>query len=169
VQNPAVIDRRYNSMKRKYKPRLKRLKWLFSDHPVYYITVCTEPRRSILANIEIHDSFKVFAERAKGYKVLVGRYVIMPDHAHFFAAFPPNSPSVSQWMKSWKNALSKTLRHMQIAAQHWEKNFFDHVMRSADSYDEKWEYVRQNPVRAGLTKRPEDWPYQGEINHLTAL
>jgi hypothetical protein len=26
----------------------------------------------------------------------------------------------------------------------------------------KWNYVRENPVRAGLVKA-EDWPYAGEI------
>ncbi|MHB8653690.1 MAG: REP-associated tyrosine transposase [Terriglobia bacterium] len=156
-------------MKPKFKPRLQRLKWLFTDCPVYYVTVCTGPRRSILANNEMHDSFKTFADRAKDYSVLVGRYVLMPDHAHFFAAFNPNSPTLSKWMKSWKNTLSKTLRHMKIPAPHWEKDFFDHVMRSAESYEEKWEYVRMNPVRAGLVAHPEDWPYQGEIHRLTVL
>ena len=164
----AVIDRRYK-METKYKPRLQRLKWLFTDCPVYYLTVCIEPRRSILANKEMHDSFKTFAHRATDYSVLVGRYVLMPDHAHFFAAFNPNSPTLSIWMKSWKNALSKTMRHMGIAAQHWEKDFFDHVMRSAESYEEKWLYVRENPVRAGLVKHWQDWPYQGEIHILTVL
>lgn len=39
-------------------------------------------------------------------------------------------------------------------------------MRSAESYDAKWEYVRANPVRAGLVADPDDWPYQGEISIL---
>ena len=45
----------------------------------------------------------------------------------------------------------------------WERGFFDHVIRNAESYAQKWDYVRQNPVRAGLVERAEDWPYQGEI------
>jgi hypothetical protein len=32
--------------------------------------------------------------------------------------------------------------------------------------DDKWSYVRENPVRAGLVARAEDWPYQGELNVL---
>jgi hypothetical protein len=51
----------------------------------------------------------------------------------------------------------------------WQKRFFDHVMRSAESYEQKWTYVRDNPVRAGLVGRAEDWPYQGEIHHLAVL
>jgi putative transposase len=50
-----------------------------------------------------------------------------------------------------------------IPVPHWQKTFFDHVLRSAESYTEKWHYVRENPVRAGLVKRWEDWPFRGEI------
>ena len=62
--------------------------------------------------------------------------------------------------------MSKRLRETNGEGTHWEKDFFDHVLRSQESYLEKMEYVRQNPVRAGLVKRPEDWPYQGEIHRL---
>jgi putative transposase len=66
-------------------------------------------------------------------------------------------------MKSLKNSLSKTLRQRRIAAPHWQKDFFDHVMRSEESYEQKWNYVVLNPLRAGLVERSEDWPFQGEI------
>ena len=45
----------------------------------------------------------------------------------------------------------------------WQRGFFDHLLRSAESYGQKWNYVRENPVRAGLVAQPEDWPYAGEI------
>jgi REP element-mobilizing transposase RayT len=73
---------------------------------------------------------------------------------------------LSEWMKSLKNSPSKTLRGMNIPAPHWQKGFFDHVMRSEESYSEKWLYVAENPVRKHLVARPEDWPYQGEIYPL---
>ncbi len=75
---------------------------------------------------------------------------------------------LSEWMKSFKNSLSKTLREMNVPAPHWQKGFFDHVMRSKESYSEKWLYVAENPVRKHLAARPEDWPYQGEIFALQA-
>ena len=43
-------------------------------------------------------------------------------------------------------ALQNTHAHRPL----WQSEFFDHVIRSADSYTEKWNYVRENPVRAGL-------------------
>jgi len=45
----------------------------------------------------------------------------------------------------------------------WQRGFFDHLLRSEESYGQKWNYVRENPVRAGLAQNPEDWPYAGEI------
>jgi hypothetical protein len=69
-------------------------------------------------------------------------------------------------MKSLKNSLSKAMRALAIPAPHWQKGFFDHVLRSDESYSQKWEYVRENPVRAGLAKTLEDWPYWGELWRL---
>ena len=41
----------------------------------------------------------------------------------------------------------------------WQKNFFDHRLRSDESWDEKAAYIRNNPVRAGLLPEGQTWPY----------
>jgi putative transposase len=140
-----------------------RLTWLFTPYPLFYITACAYNRRPILARSDVHNSFKIFALRGPEYGVWVGRYVIMPDHMHVFAAFDPEATGLSRWMKSLKNAISKTLNRGQLPAPHWEKGFFDHLIRSAESYEQKWMYVRDNPVRAGLVRDANDWEYAGEI------
>ena len=66
-------------------------------------------------------------------------------------------------MKSLKNEISKSMLSANIVAPHWEKGFFDRVMRSRESYEQKWLYVRENPVRAGLVEKAEDWVFSGEI------
>jgi hypothetical protein len=48
----------------------------------------------------------------------------------------------------------------------WQREFFDHLLRNNESYEEKWQYVRQNPIRHGLVTRVEDWPFCGEIHLL---
>ena len=151
---------------RNLKPRLRRLKWLFTDCPLYFLTACTDNRSCSLANGQIHQEFIKFAQIATKHHVLVGFFMIMPDHIHLFAAFSPQSPPLSKWMKALRGDLSKQLRDVSGEGTHWQKDFFDHVIRSEESYKEKWEYVRDNPVRAGLVKRSEDWPYQGEIHRL---
>jgi len=134
--------------------------------PIYFITLCTYERQKLLASPNAHEAFRIFCENAAMRGVCVGRYVLMPDHIHLFVAIVTTGPEVSLWLKSLKNFLSKMLRATGCPAPHWQKGFFEHVMRSADSYAEKWEYVRANPVRAGLVASVEQWSYQGEINDL---
>ena len=45
----------------------------------------------------------------------------------------------------------------------WQDGFHDHKFRTPESESRKWEYVCLNPVRSVLVKRPEEWPFGGEI------
>jgi hypothetical protein len=38
----------------------------------------------------------------------------------------------------------------KIAGIQWQRNFFDHRLRHNESKAEKYDYICQNPVRAGL-------------------
>ena len=58
----------------------------------------------------------------------------MPDHLHLFVATDDQRITLSTWMKSLKNTLSKPLRFSGVASPHWEKTFFDHALRSGESY-----------------------------------
>ena len=146
------------------KPRLRRLDLVFVDSPIYFITACSVDRRPILDCDPLHDAFRSFCVNSPQHGAWVGRYVLMPDHLHLFVSVV--EISLSNWVKSLKNTLSKTLRSLGCYAPHWQKGFFDHLLRSGESYSQKWDYVRENPVRAGLVAIPEDWPFAGEIHDL---
>lgn len=92
----------------------------------------------------------------------MGRYVLMPDHIHLFVRGGFDF-HLAQWVRILKRTLSKTLARLGHTPNHWQRGFFDHLIRSGESYDEKWLYVRDNPARAGLVADPMDWPWQGEI------
>jgi putative transposase len=136
------------------------------DPPLYFVTLCSNARRHFFANDVFHDAFRQFALR--GYvekQIAIGRYVLMPDHVHLFVRGGFEF-RLSQWVRIFKRALSKTLAELGHAPEHWQRGFFDHLIRSAESYDQKWTYVSENPARAGLIANPEDWPWQGEIVHI---
>jgi putative transposase len=144
------------------KPRLSRLHSVYLEGSVFFVTFCTDERRPLLSNDLVHHAFQTFCTQAIDRGIMVGRYVLMPDHLHLFVHLPiPDDLPV--WIKSLKNSLSKTLREQATKPPHWQKGFFDHLLRSEESSIEKWEYVRLNPVRAGLVSDACHWPYQGEI------
>ena len=119
------------------KHRLRRLDRIFVRTPIYYLTTCTDNRRQTLACESVHETFIDFAKEGPRYGGWVGAYVLMPDHLHVFIALDDQKIMLAAWMKSLKNSLSKTLRLNGIAAPHWQKDFFDHVLRSEESYEEK--------------------------------
>jgi putative transposase len=149
----------------RFNRRPLRLEQLFTQlRPFYFLTFNTSNRTRVLTHPEIHHKFRVFCQRAhQQHDVAVGRYVLMPDHMHLFVAFPPTGITLPKWVQALRSVLGKELLRLGFQKPHWQEGFFDHVLRSADSYSEKWEYVRMNPVRAGLCTKSEDWPYQGEI------
>src|ERR1700730_13956024 len=134
------------------------------DPPLYFVTFNTHNRRRLLANRRVHEQFLRFAMAGLPRGVAVGRYVMMPDHVHLFVCGTIDF-SLVQWVRLLKRMLSGTI---SAAPPHWQKGFFDHVIRHSESYAEKWDYVCQNPVRAGLVQHVDDWPWQGEIERLEA-
>ena len=146
--------------------RLRRLETTYERRPIYFVTACTAERRPLLANELVHESFVLFARNVATRGAWVGCYVLMPDHLHLFVVIEDDRVRLSEWIRSLKNSISKVLRVRGESSPHWQKGFFDHIMRGSESYSQKWDYVRANPIRAGLVARPEEWPYAGEVHQL---
>ncbi len=132
---------------------------------IQYVSCNVEGRRPLLANAEIHQLLIQGWRKANHW--IVGRYVIMPDHLHFFCA-PIKVPITpfKQWMEFWRAGVTRSWPRPKEKPV-WQKDFFDRQLRRGESYRQKWLYVSANPVRAGLVVRWEDWPYQGELNFLS--
>ena len=173
-------------------PRLERVFQIY-DPPIYFVTLCTSQRRQILANEFVHRVLINYGEYGREQGVALGRYVIMPDHVHLFvcgrddfnlgiwvrglkrvvgAAIAGSrkgdvecKDSAAETAAATTGAVAATqaaaveLKHSAI----WQRGFFDHIIRNSESYSSKWDYVSQNPVRAGLIQRADDWPFQDEI------
>ena len=146
--------------------RLCRLDETFARLPIYFVTTNTHSHKPVLNDAQVHKRLIQFGKEGQSRGAWIGSYVLMPDHLHLFVVVYDERLQLSAWMKSLKNDLSKVFRSKGISPPHWQKGFFDHVLRSGDSYAEKWEYVRDNPVRAGLVTAWNDWPFVGEIFDL---
>ncbi len=140
----------------------------FTASPIYYFTACTIKRKPVLACAAVHRALvDIWTRSAKLDGWCVGRFVIMPDHVHFFAQPTGEAKPRGTWLKMWKSVSARKLAN---ASDHstplWQADTFDHILRNTDLYEEKWRYIRQNPVRAGLCINADDWPWQGEIMAL---
>jgi REP element-mobilizing transposase RayT len=88
--------------------------------------------------------------------------VVMPHHVHLLFlplrdenGWPFPLVDILQCLKgATAHRINKLLRS---SGPVWEEESFDHVLRSHEGLRNKCEYIRQNPVEAGLVRRPEDY------------
>ncbi len=67
----------------------------------------------------------------------------------------------------WKSVSSRQLAAaLNIAPPIWQPEYFDRYLRSRENYAQKWSYVEQNALRAGLIKEGEEWLHRGSIFDL---
>jgi len=127
--------------------------WLRAE-PDYFITINGRPKRHNqfcrpeTASV-ILDSIRHRNEKGIWYCEAA---LLMPDHIHMLVSFP-DLPSFAKVVGDWKHWLA---RQHKIS---WQENFFDHRIRNDESGAEKWRYIVANPIRAGLMKEGETWPY----------
>jgi len=122
---------------------------------IYFITICVADRKLVLANNAAFSAFKRAVARLRHWKVLAA--VVMPDHLHVIAA-PTRDRDAK--VGNFSGALKRWIREELGASWKWQPGCFDRLMRSDESLHEKWLYLQENPVRAGLVSNSGDWPYQ---------
>ncbi len=139
--------------------RQRRLGQIFDSVPAYFLTLCTENRKKVLCNIAAMKRAESFAlESIRRYRVHVDCFVLMPDHVHLIITMAMGSErTLGEWVKAFKSVVGN--REIK-----WQAGFFDHVLRSDESRSDKWEYIRMNPVRAGLVAKPEEWGFAKQFN-----
>ena len=141
------------------KGRPHRLGLIYVNQPLYFVTFATRDRKRIPSLYRAQLALEQYGHCATSkFNVAVGRYVIMPDHVHLFVR-SDRSFTLSSWIGGLKRAMCVALKSPRL----WQPGFFDHILRSKESYAEKWDYVRDNPLRSGLVRTLDEWPYQGEI------
>jgi len=125
--------------------------------PIYFITQCAS-QRGVNQLCHPNVSKNIFAATQHYQNQLrwhAHLLLLMPDHLHALISFP-KAETMQQVVRSWKHYLSYKYN------LEWQRDFFDHRLRSDESHQEKIAYIRNNPVRAGLIVTSCDWPYVWE-------
>ena len=153
----------------------------YGQNGCYFITVCTKDRKKILSKIVTPDGNnetsltpRVGADIIRPPKIVLSRYgkivddaiknienvydnisiskhVIMPDHIHLIIKIDDDkngrmvsAPTVVAGMKRY---VSK-----KCGFPIWQKGFYDHVIRDQNDYNEKCEYIENNPTKRAIIK-----------------
>ena len=84
-------------------------------------------------------------------------WCVMPNHVH--TLFTPLAGfKMSQIAHSWKSfTATKCNKLLGRTGPFWEREPFDRYIRNAQHYHNAVVYIENNPVKARLCEKPEDW------------
>ncbi len=145
------------------------------DTPCLYLTVVTKDRLPVFRS----DALKIIActsldeaRRSGGFALLA--YVVMPDHLHVLTDGARKPSDTLRFIKGimsrriighlkergYESSLKK-LQHEKGTRQYkyslWQHHSNVVLLTSESSLMQRVHYTHQNPVRAGLIARDEDW------------
>lgn len=86
-------------------------------------------------------------------------FVIMPNHVHVLVC-PRAKHRLPDIVHSWKSFTSKQANKLLgRSSAFWQDDYFDRFIRDEDHRLRVIQYFLDNPVRANLCQRAEQWPY----------
>jgi putative transposase len=122
----------------------------------FFVTSTTAGRRALLQSDRMAQLLvDVLAENRRKRRFLLHEFVIMPNHFHLLLT-PAAEIPLEKALQFIKGGFSyRAKREIHFAFEIWQASFVNHRVRDAEDYKHHHTYIWENPVRAGLSERPE--------------
>lgn len=140
----------------------------YSAANAFYVTICTQnrarlfgelPKETLVDNLGgstymVEKWLLKISTKFDG--TFVTNYVVMPNHIHFIVVLEgghmgPPLPEIIEWFKTMTtNEYIRGVNdgHFQpFAKRLWQRNYYEHIIRSEVEYQHIWQYIDENPVR----------------------
>jgi len=129
--------------------------WVETD-AVFFITINCKPRGAIHLTAgdlpgRIFDSITFLRDRRMWFPEMV---LLMPDHLHALISFSwEKNHGMNRVLTDWKRYVATKF------GISWQRDYFDHRIRSEQDHQSTWFYIRENPVRADLVESYDQWSH----------
>jgi putative transposase len=134
----------------------------------WFFTVNLLDRRSSLLTDEIDALREATQWTRQWYPFDIDAFVVLPEHIHAIWTLPPDDPDFSTRWRMIKTrfarAIPKTeyltrVREARGERGIWQRRFWEHLIRDEEDFGRHVEYCYINPMKHGLVRRVQDWPY----------
>jgi putative transposase len=134
----------------------------------YFVTLCFHRRWRLGTNPRLARwLIKDLEEQASACSFLVHAYCIMPDHIHFLAEGATAESDLTQFVIAFKQGTAFQFTG-RTELPLWQFKYYDHILRRAEGAEKVAWYIWMNPVRQGLCRLPQEFPFSGSFTELGA-
>jgi putative transposase len=124
----------------------------------FFVTSATSDRRNLLQS---HRAAALFLEVVFGYRAQgiyrLHKFVVMPNHFHLLITVD-REMTIERAVQFIKGGFAfRAVRELGFKAPVWQKGFSEVRVLESEAFSRMKAYIRNNPVRARLADRPEDY------------
>lgn len=130
----------------------------------YHVTAQINAGEFLLEDKKIKELFKQVIKNTKNkkkYRFIMETFTIMGNHVHFQIK-PRKGCCLSRIMQSLLGSFA--IRYNKICRRKghvWYDRFHSTIIETFTQYINTFRYINENPVKAGIVKRAEDYPHGG--------
>jgi putative transposase len=129
----------------------------------YSLTFCTDRRQKMFTTQDVVHLVLAQIARASGqYQFGIVAYCFMPDHTHLLIEGQSADSDAKEFIaraKQYSGFHYKKARRSRL----WQRYGFEHVLRDDELTLVAAKYILENPIRAGLVERVEDYSFVGSL------
>lgn len=130
------------------------------ERPIAF-TLCIKDRKSFFIKENIFLYFeKTLIEELKLYNCSAFVYLFMPDHLHLVLGGNKSNSNVKKCLEIFKQKTGFYLSKNEADIK-WQKDYYDHILRSEESLEVHIKYFLNNPVRMGIADYLKKYPFKG--------
>ncbi len=127
----------------------------------YHLTLCADARRPVFRSATTVDLAREQVLRAaKQLKFAVVVYCFMPDHVHLLVEGLTAGSDCRRFLTLAKQ-YSGFSHRVRFKERLWQRFSHERVLRETEQTHVVVRYILENPIRAGLVTRVEDYPFIG--------
>ena len=127
-------------------------------------TLCLENKHELFRDGRIVEEFKRrFIESLEINHCRDWVYIFMPDHFHTVLEGKNEEADLLKAVVYFKQSTGYWMR-INLGGHKWQKSYYDHIVRSEDDLKKLLFYILENPVRKGLVKKWQDYPFSGSTS-----
>ena len=131
----------------------------------YFLTFCCHQQQHLFRERAAVDLVLSQIRRAaRDEQFVIPAYCFMPDHLHLLIEAQADQSNGLKFI-----ARAKQLSGFHYKQRHqrplWQRYGYEHVVRDDEKTRGVARYIFENPVRAGLVRSPEDYPFLGSDTH----
>jgi putative transposase len=127
----------------------------------YFLTFCTIKRRPTFHDAAAVDlTLAQFRRTTRSWSFVILAYCFMPDHVHALIEGTTAAADLKRVAKRLKQGSGQAWK-FRTGSKLWQEGYYDRVLRAGEDPKMIARYIIQNPVRAGSSAHPGEFPYLG--------